>query len=61
MGEALAVMVPLMLFMLIPVWIPVMAVAFGAVADRLASRKERRAHSPVRMRSNPVRSAAYDQ
>ena len=60
MGEALAVMVPLMLFMLIPVWIPVMAVAFGAVADRLAERQDRRAEGSVRMQRSPVRAATSD-
>ena len=39
MGEATAAMLPLMLFMLIPVWIPLVAVAGGAVLDRLQERR----------------------
>jgi len=41
-NELVAVMLPLLLFMLIPLWIPLLAVAGGAVADRLAARRESR-------------------
>lgn len=40
--ELVAAMLPLMLFMLIPLWIPLIAVAGGAAADRLAARRESR-------------------
>ncbi len=45
--EIVAVMVPLMLFMLIPVWIPLVAVVGGAVADRLAARQQSPVSGPV--------------
>lgn len=35
MADALKVFVPLFGFMLIPVWIPLVAMAWGAVVDRL--------------------------
>ena len=34
MGSALATYVPLFAFMLIPLWIPIIAVVVGAVLDR---------------------------
>lgn len=36
MEQALATMLPLLAFMLIPVWIPMIAVVVGAAGDKLA-------------------------
>lgn len=69
MDEALKTMVPLIAFMLIPIWIPIIAVAVGAVADRLAAlrgsskdacppRPSRPGSSPSTSRSTPPRSSS---
>lgn len=36
MEDALTTMLPLLAFMLIPIWIPMIAVAIGGAADRIA-------------------------
>ena len=38
MSDALAVFVPLFAFMLLPVWIPIIAVTIGWVGDQLGGR-----------------------
>ena len=35
MGELIRAFAPIMMFMLVPLWIPVIAIAAGAVSDRL--------------------------
>lgn len=35
MGEMISAFAPIMMFMLVPLWIPLVAVAVGAVSDRL--------------------------
>lgn len=40
--ELVAAMLPLLLFMLIPLWIPLIAVLGGAFADRLAAGRASR-------------------
>lgn len=40
-GELVAAMLPLLLFMLVPLWIPLLAIVGGSVADRLAERRSR--------------------
>jgi hypothetical protein len=37
MGDATRTLLPLFAFMLIPLWIPLIAIAVGAVFDRLGS------------------------
>ena len=39
MSEALAVFVPLFVFMLLPVWIPVLGVSVGWIADQFGGNK----------------------
>jgi len=39
MRDALTVLGPLFGFMLLPVWIPILAVAFGWLAEQLGSRR----------------------
>ena len=43
MSEALAVFVPLFGFMLLPVWIPILGVTIGWVADQFGGRSEHEA------------------
>ena len=38
MGQLLAAFGPILVFMLIPLWIPLIAVTVGAVRDRFADR-----------------------
>lgn len=42
MTDVLPTLAPLFLFMLIPVWIPIIAVVVGSVFDRLAPAEEDR-------------------
>ncbi|MET3961724.1 hypothetical protein ABIE44_001658 [Marmoricola sp. OAE513] len=35
MGELIKAFAPIMMFMLVPLWIPIIAVAAGAISDRL--------------------------
>lgn len=35
MGELIKAFAPIMMFMLVPLWIPLVAIAAGAVSDRL--------------------------
>lgn len=56
MGPALTVYVPLFAFMLIPVWIPLIAVSLGAVADRI--RPTRPGHALSAVREAKARTAA---
>lgn len=58
----LSALVPLWIFMLLPVWIPLVAVALGAVGDRLAALRGRVPEPSVRdrvalRRAQEVRSA----
>jgi hypothetical protein len=39
MSDALSVFVPLFAFMLLPVWIPILAVTIGWVGDQLGSNQ----------------------
>ncbi len=41
MGQLLSAFGPILLFMLIPLWIPLIAVAAGAISDRRAVRRSR--------------------
>lgn len=41
MGQLLSAFGPILLFMLIPLWIPIIAVAAGAVSDRWSGRRSR--------------------
>jgi hypothetical protein len=43
----LSSLVPLWIFMLLPVWIPLLGVAFGVVADRVAALRGRVAEPSV--------------
>lgn len=43
MLEGLKVVVPLFAIMLLPVWIPLLTVSIGAIADRRAARRAARA------------------
>lgn len=45
MAEAAAALIPLLGFMLIPLWIPLVAVVAGSVADSLADRRGLQADS----------------
>jgi hypothetical protein len=51
----LSTMVPLYVFMLIPVWIPIIAVTIGAIADRL--RPPRRSPAQLAVETARARSA----
>jgi hypothetical protein len=46
MSQMLTIFAPLLAFMLIPVWIPLVAVALGAVADLVSPRSARREPRP---------------
>jgi len=41
MGQLLSAFGPILLFMLIPVWIPIIAVTAGAISDRWSLRRSR--------------------
>lgn len=41
MREALLIFAPLFAFMLLPIWIPIIAVAVGTVADAVGSTRGR--------------------
>lgn len=47
MGQALAVYVPLFAFMLLPVWIPIIAVLCGMVSDAVRPREPSGARAAV--------------
>lgn len=41
MGQLIAAFGPILMFMLIPLWIPIIAVTAGAVSDRWSVRRSR--------------------
>lgn len=58
MQDAIAIFVPLFGFMLIPVWIPVLAVVGGKIADLFSPREEQAMAARLAERRAAARSAA---
>ncbi|WP_028655471.1 hypothetical protein [Nocardioides sp. J54] len=57
MKEALEALLPMYLFMLLPIWIPLIAVTFGAVLDVV--RPRRSAAPGRRVAGKRARTASY--
>ena len=61
MADAVNVLVPLFAFMLIPLWIPAVAIVVGSILDVVKPRPEHRSfaerhprqHAPVRVQPAP--------
>lgn len=60
MEDALRTMLPLLVFMFIPIWIPMVATVIGAVADRIGtlSGSDRVAFSAEAFRAERARERA---